>query len=515
MTVLDVERVRSHFDFPATGPGGHEQRGEHPAAAGADRAARGAGARVRERPPRAVGGLAATTALFEASYDTIAQWLNAPEPAQHRDVPQHHRGDQRGDVLAAHRVPRRRQRRHHDDGAQLQLRPVVRDVPRDPAAVRAARGVPLARFDHRTGELDLDHLAVAGRRADQARLLHRRVELPRHQAAAGRSSARSPTRSGYRSRRRRAPVAAAGRRAPSWCPSSSVDVQALDVDYLAFSFHKMLAPFGVGVLYAKEHLLGSRPSVPVRRRHDRRGRGSRRTGSSTTTCRGSTPPARRTSSASIVSAQALRLLVDLVGPDGAPRWFGNDAAAASTAVVERRWTRVGGHTARADRAGAAEALDDRRAHGLRAARRDAAVAAGRVQRRRRGPGAASRRAWTTQGVESRAGCHCATLAHRALGLTPPGQLPAELRCSTTVPTTWTGPWTPYAASSVTCGPLQPRESSGECPRARLSSDGPGIGSASAARDSGASKGSAKYWVSCATYPPENSMMLTECDGRPS
>jgi cysteine desulfurase/selenocysteine lyase len=38
-------------------------------------------------------------------------------------------------------------------------------------------------------------------------------------------------------------------------PSGSVDVQALDVDYLAFSFHKLLAPFGVGVLYAKEHLL--------------------------------------------------------------------------------------------------------------------------------------------------------------------------------------------------------------------------------------------------------------------
>ena len=37
-------------------------------------------------------------------------------------------------------------------------------------------------------------------------------------------------------------------------------MQALDVDYLAFSFHKMLAPFGVGVLYGKEHLLeASRP----------------------------------------------------------------------------------------------------------------------------------------------------------------------------------------------------------------------------------------------------------------
>jgi selenocysteine lyase/cysteine desulfurase len=40
-------------------------------------------------------------------------------------------------------------------------------------------------------------------------------------------------------------------------PGSFVDVQALGVDYLAFSFHKMLAPFGVGVLYAREQLLDS------------------------------------------------------------------------------------------------------------------------------------------------------------------------------------------------------------------------------------------------------------------
>jgi hypothetical protein len=43
----------------------------------------------------------------------------------------------------------------------------------------------------------------------------------------------------------------------------------------------------------------------------------------------------------------------------------------------------------------------------------------------------------------------------------------------------------------------------------------GVGSASAARHRGGSKGSAKYWVSWATRPPENSMMLTEWVGTPS
>ena len=37
-------------------------------------------------------------------------------------------------------------------------------------------------------------------------------------------------------------------------------MHALGADYLAFSFHKLLAPFGVGVLYAREALLN--PALP-------------------------------------------------------------------------------------------------------------------------------------------------------------------------------------------------------------------------------------------------------------
>jgi cysteine desulfurase/selenocysteine lyase len=42
-------------------------------------------------------------------------------------------------------------------------------------------------------------------------------------------------------------------------PHLPVDVQALDVDFLAFSAHKMLGPTGIGVLYAKAKLLESMP----------------------------------------------------------------------------------------------------------------------------------------------------------------------------------------------------------------------------------------------------------------
>lgn len=43
---------------------------------------------------------------------------------------------------------------------------------------------------------------------------------------------------------------------------------------------------------------------------------------------------------------------------------------------------------------------------------------------------------------------------------------------------------------------------------------PGIGSASAARQAGTPKGSAKYCVSCTTCWSANSMMLTEYEGTP-
>jgi cysteine desulfurase/selenocysteine lyase len=42
-------------------------------------------------------------------------------------------------------------------------------------------------------------------------------------------------------------------------PHFKVDVQALDVDFLAFSAHKMVGPTGIGVLYGKTALLESMP----------------------------------------------------------------------------------------------------------------------------------------------------------------------------------------------------------------------------------------------------------------
>src|SRR6185312_3029640 len=104
-------------------------------------------------------------------------------------------------------------------------------------------------------------------------------------------------------------------------PGSFVDVQDLDVDFLAFSFHKMLAPFGVGVLYAKEHLLAS--ALPflyggdmVAERHVFADH-----------VEYSAPPWKYAAGTpnilgTIVSAQALRVLLDLALTPKRPAYFG-------------------------------------------------------------------------------------------------------------------------------------------------------------------------------------------------
>lgn len=45
-------------------------------------------------------------------------------------------------------------------------------------------------------------------------------------------------------------------------PHQHVDVRALNVDFLAFSLHKMCGPRGVGVLYAKKEFINSPPGSP-------------------------------------------------------------------------------------------------------------------------------------------------------------------------------------------------------------------------------------------------------------
>jgi cysteine desulfurase/selenocysteine lyase len=210
----------------------------------------------------------------------------------------------------------------------------------------------------------------------------------------------------------------------------------LDADYLAFSFHKMLAPFGVGVLYGKEHLLeASRPFLyggdmiaegrvfPERVEYN----------SLPWKYAAGTPNILGT----IVSAQALRILLDLALVPETMAYFGT-AKPLERSAIEKAMNRVG----RWNRQLTARALDGLGAipglaiYGPRNASRRTSLVAFNVAGRDPVRLAES---LNRVGVESRAGCHCATLAHHALKLNPPASCRLSFYLYNTLKRS-TGPW---------------------------------------------------------------------------
>jgi len=272
----------------------------------------------------------------------------------------------------------------------------------------------LARFDPRTGELDLAHLAS---------LVDSRTKLVCCTGASNFFGTKIPLhsikeiadRSGYAQPdgEMRSLFLVDG---AQLMPSTFVDVQAMNVDYLAFSFHKMLAPFGVGVLYAKKHLLQS--ALPFLYGGDMIAEGQvmpDRVDYNVLPWKyaAGTPNILGT----IVSAQALRLLLDLALNPDEHRFFRTHREITQPAV-EEAMNRITRHACELTRT----AMDSlRRVRGITIYGPDAAE--------RRTPLVAFNIAgWNPMrmaealnevGVESRAGCHCATLAHRQLKLDPP------------------------------------------------------------------------------------------------
>ena len=272
----------------------------------------------------------------------------------------------------------------------------------------------LARFDPRTGELDLDHLAS---------LIDARTKLVCCTGASNFLGTRPPlaairslaSASGYQQPDgdRRSYLLVDG---AQLVPGSFVDVQALGVDYLAFSFHKMLAPFGIGVLYAREHLLASaRPFLY----------------GGDMIAEGQVTPERVSYNAlpwkyaagtpntlgAVISGQALRLLLDLALTPNRPAYFGT-ARPIERSAVQAAMDRVGqwNQLLTGQALAGLGAIGGITIYGPRdPARRTSLVA---FNLARRDPDSVAK-ALNRAGVESRAGCHCATLAHHALGLDPP------------------------------------------------------------------------------------------------
>ncbi|MGZ4649102.1 MAG: aminotransferase class V-fold PLP-dependent enzyme [Kineosporiaceae bacterium] len=411
---LDVAAIRAHFDFA---------RGGRVVTNNA----------ATTQPPRELldlyGSLVATyenvhrgqssasrrtTELFEESYDTIAAWLNAPSRrtvATYRNTTE---------AINAVMYSLLTEFRDGDNVVTTMMEHNSDFVPWyalcQEILPRFGRHVEcrVARFDHATGRLDVDHLA--GLVDDRTKLvactgasnfLGAKPPLDVVRAIADRSGYRQPTGE----TRSLLLVDAA-----QLVPTTAVDVQALDVDFLAFSCHKLLAPFGVGVLYAKEHLLAQgRPFLyggdmiaegQVAPDHVTYNDLPWKYAAGTPNILGV-----------IVSAQALRLILDLVLGDAPEPWFGTSRPIPHEAVGAAM-RRVGAHT---------RALTEHAVAGLREI--DGLTLYGPPDAAERSPLVAFTVAGTDPrdiaagldrfGVESRAGCHCATLAHRDLGLDPP------------------------------------------------------------------------------------------------
>jgi cysteine desulfurase / selenocysteine lyase len=411
---VDVRAIRRHFVFPELGRIVTNNAASTQPPAELLELYRSLGPGYENVHRGQSGASQAMTARFEESYDTIAQFLGAPgrecialyrntteavNAVMYALLTEFRDGDNVVTTLMEH------------NSNYVPWYGMCREI-----LPRFGRRVDyrLARFDPVTGELDLDHLAslidartklfcVTG----ASNFLGTRVPLEKIRALADASGYAQP------SGERRSYLLVDG---AQLVPGSYVDVRELDVDYLAFSFHKLLAPFGVGVLYAKQHLLEG--PLPFLYGGDMIAEGRVlpdlveynalpwKYAAGTPNILGA-----------IVSAQAVRLLLDLALTPRRPVYFGTGKLIERSAVAAAMdrvaaWNRQ--LTARA-LAGLA-AISGITIYGPReAARRTSLVAFNLAGRDPMSVAEALDRA----GIEARAGCHCATLAHHALGLDPP------------------------------------------------------------------------------------------------
>ena len=272
----------------------------------------------------------------------------------------------------------------------------------------------IAGFDPESGELDMKHMA---------RLIDSRTKLVCCTGASNFVGSKNPIsliRELTRSSRYSQPDGTSGSflliDGAQLVPSTPVDVQQMKVDFLAFSFHKMLAPFGAGVLYAREGLLDSLP--PFLYGGDMIAEGQVYPESVSY----NRLPWKYTAGTpnilgNIVSAQSLRLILDFTLKPDKRVYFRSDRK-IDQMTVKIAMGKVNSY--------------------LQWLTRETMMRLGNIPGIRiYGPIEAEKRAPLISfnidginpmtlahklaecGVEVRAGCHCATLAHHYLGLDPP------------------------------------------------------------------------------------------------
>jgi len=272
----------------------------------------------------------------------------------------------------------------------------------------------LAKFDKETGELDLDHLKS---------LVDERTKLVCCTGASNFLGTKNPIKkireiansSGY--------VQPDGEKksyllidGAQMVPNTFVDVKELDVDFLVWSFHKMLSPFGVGALYSRQELLER--MRPFLYGGDMIAEGK----VSPEKVEYNSLPWKFTAGTpnilgTILSAQAIRLLMDFSLNPGRYNYFmtdkkleRSDVEKAMNSIREHEETLVG------------EALKmlgeipSLKIYGPKDPKNRTSLVA--FTYKDKNPLKIAEEL-SKLGLESRAGCHCATLAHHYYELNPP------------------------------------------------------------------------------------------------
>ncbi len=194
-----------------------------------------------------------TTEKFEASYDTIAQFINAP--SRKNIILYRNATEAINSVMYSLMTEFR-------DGDNLVTTFMEHNSNYVPWYGLCKEILPsfginvecrIAKFNKETGEIDVDHLKS---------LVDEKTKLVCCVGASNFLGTKNPVKtireiadsSGY--------VQPDGEKksyllidGAQLVPNVFIDVRDLDVDFLVWSFHKMFAPFGVGALYAKENLL--------------------------------------------------------------------------------------------------------------------------------------------------------------------------------------------------------------------------------------------------------------------
>ncbi len=272
----------------------------------------------------------------------------------------------------------------------------------------------LARFNKKNGELDLNHLKS---------LIDKRTKLVACTAVSNFLGTKNPIEeikkiaysSGY--------VQPDGEKksyllidGAQMVPNMFVNVQELDIDFFVWSFHKMLAPFGVGALYAREKLLEK--MRPFLYGGDMIAEGK----VSPQKVEYNTLPWKFTAGTpnilgTILSAEAIRLLVDFSLDLNQYKYFMNDKE-LKISDIKKAMNNIENHEKILTKEALKllEGLPAIKIFGpLNPEKRSSLVA---FVCKNKNPFEIANEL-NKMGVESRAGCHCATLAHFYYKLNPP------------------------------------------------------------------------------------------------